>query len=53
MKVFFELKLGSMSIDEYERRFWELLKYVPLVKDETAKIQRYLSGLPSSINDNI
>jgi hypothetical protein len=28
MKEFFELKLGSMTIDEYERRFLELLKYV-------------------------
>jgi hypothetical protein len=53
MKEFFELKLGSMSIDEYERRFLELLKYVPFIKDEIAKIQRYLSGLPPSIGDNI
>jgi hypothetical protein len=53
MKEFFELKLGSMTIDEYERRFLELLKYVPFIKDETVKIQRYLSGLPSSISDKI
>jgi hypothetical protein len=39
MKEFFELKLGSMTIDEYERRFLELLKY--------------LSGLPPSIGDKI
>jgi hypothetical protein len=53
MKDFFELKLGSMTIDEYERRFLELLYYVPFIKDETIKIQRYLSGLPSSISDKI
>jgi hypothetical protein len=53
MKEFFKLKLSSMSIDEYERRFLELLKYVPFIKDETIKIQRYLSGLPSSISDKI
>jgi hypothetical protein len=53
MKEFFELKLGSMSIDEYERRFLELLKYVPFIKDENVKIQRYMSGLPSSIGDKI
>ena len=35
-----------MSIDE-------LLKYVPFIKDATVKIQRYLSGLPSSISDKI
>jgi hypothetical protein len=53
MKEFFELKLGSMTIDEYERRFLELLKYVPFIKDEAVKIQRYLSGLPPPIGDKI
>jgi hypothetical protein len=53
MKEFFELKLSSMTIDEYEQRFLELLKYVPFIKDETVKIQRYLSGLPPSIGDKI
>jgi hypothetical protein len=38
MKEFFELKLGSMTIDEYQRRFLELLKYVPFIKEETVKI---------------
>jgi hypothetical protein len=53
MKEFFELKLGSMTIDEYERSFLELLKYVSFIKDEAVKIQRYLSGLPPSIGDKI
>jgi hypothetical protein len=53
MKEFFELKLGSMTIDEYERRFLELLKYVSFIKDEIVKIHRYLSGLPSFINEKI
>jgi hypothetical protein len=34
MKEFFELKLGSMIIDEYETIFLELLKCVPFIKDE-------------------
>jgi hypothetical protein len=42
-----------MTIDEYERIFLELLKYVSFIKDETVKIQRYLSGLPPSIGDKI
>jgi hypothetical protein len=50
---FFELKLGSMKIDEYERIFLEILKYVAFIKDEQVKIQRYLSGLSSFINDMI
>jgi hypothetical protein len=53
MKDLFELKLGSMTIDEYERRFLELLKYVSFMKDETVKIQRYLSGLSSFISEKI
>jgi hypothetical protein len=53
MKELFELKVGSMTIDEYERGFLELLKYVPFIKDEAVKIHRYLSGMPSFINDKI
>jgi thymidylate synthase len=53
MKEFFELKLGSMTIDEYERRFLERLKYVSFINDKTVKIQRYLSGFPSFISDKI
>ena len=53
MKEFFELKLGSMTIDEYEWNFLELLKYVPFIKDEAVKIQIYLSGLPPSMIDKI
>jgi hypothetical protein len=50
MKELFELNLGSMTIDEYERKFLELLKYVSFIKDETVNIQRYLSGFPSFIS---
>jgi hypothetical protein len=53
MKELFELKLGRMTIDEYERRFIELLKYLSFIKDETVKIQRYLSGLPAFISDKM
>jgi len=53
MKELFELKLGSMTIDEYERRFLDLLKYVPFIKDETVNIYRYLSGFPPFISEKI
>ena len=53
MKEFFELKLGSMTINEYEKIFLELLKYVSFIKDETIKIQRYLSGLPTFMSEKI
>jgi hypothetical protein len=53
MKELFELKLERMTIDEYERRFLELLKYVSFIKDEIVKIQRYWSGFPAFISDKI
>ena len=53
MNGLFELKLGSMTIDEYERIFLELPKYVAFMKDDQVKIQKYLSGMPSFISDNI
>jgi hypothetical protein len=37
MKEFFELKLGSMTMDEYEKRFFELLNYVEFIKHEKFK----------------
>jgi hypothetical protein len=48
MKHFFELKLGSMTMDEYEKLFFELLKYVDFIKDEKVKIQSFLVGYPLS-----
>jgi hypothetical protein len=50
MKDFFKLKLGSITIYEYESRFLELLKYVAFIKDEQVKIHRYLSGMPSFVS---
>ena len=53
MKELFELKLGTMTMEEYEKRFFELLKYVDFIKDEKVKIQRFLTGLPSFYSDKI
>ena len=40
-------------MEEYERKFLELLKYVDYIKDEKAKIQRFLSGSPTYYKDKI
>ena len=53
MKDSFELQIGSMTINEYERRFLELMKYVSFINDEIVNIQRYLSGFQPSINEKI
>ena len=40
-----------MTDDEYTSRFLELLRYVPYLKDEKGKIQRFISGLPTIYGD--
>jgi len=42
-----------MKMDEYERRFLELLRYVSLIKDEKVKIQIFLSEISSFYSDKI
>ena len=37
-KEFYELMMGSMIDDEYTRRFLELLRYVPYLREEKAKV---------------
>jgi hypothetical protein len=36
-----------MTMEEYEKKFLELLRYVGYIKEEKVKIQRLLSGLPT------
>ena len=37
-KEFYELNMGSMTDDEYTNKFLELLRYVPYLKEEKAKV---------------
>jgi hypothetical protein len=53
MKEFYELKLGQLTIDEYINKFLELMRYVPYIKDEKVKMQRFLSGMPQSFWNRI
>jgi hypothetical protein len=52
-KEFYELKLGKLTIEEYVSRFLELLRYVPYIKAEKAKVQRFISGLPKDYQNMI
>lgn len=45
--------MGSMTDEEYTRRFLELLRYVPYLKEEKSKIQRFISGLLVEFKDKI
>ena len=54
MEELFELKLGNLTMDAYEKRFLGLLTYADYIKDEKAKnIQIFLSGLPTFYRDKI
>jgi hypothetical protein len=53
IKELYEHKLGQLTMDAYAKRFMELLRYVPYLKDEKAKVQRFLSGLLQSYQDKI
>jgi hypothetical protein len=47
-KEFYELRMGKLTIDEFVNKFLELLRYVPYIKDEKVKMQRFISGLPQN-----
>ena len=53
MLELFELRLGNMTMDEYEKIFLELLSYVHFIQEDKVKILRFLSGLPSIYKDQI
>ena len=53
MEELFELKLGSMTMEAFEKMFLELLNYADFIKDEKVNIQRFLSGLPEYYRDKI
>jgi len=47
------IKMGSMIDEEYTTKFLDLLRYVPYLKDEMTKFQRFFSGLPLTFRDRI
>jgi hypothetical protein len=52
-KELYELKLGQLTIEEYVSRFLDLLRYVPYIKVEKEKVQRFISGLPKTYQNII
>jgi hypothetical protein len=44
MKAFFELKLERVTMDEYERRFFEFLKHVGFRKGDKVKTKGFSLG---------
>eukprot|EP00253_Pinus_taeda_P036311 PITA_36311 len=52
-REFHDLRLGQQTMDEFINRFTSLLRYVPYIKEEKAKVQRFVSSLPSYIRERI
>ena len=47
------MKLGQLNMEEYAKKFLELLRYVRYIRDDKVKIQHFLSGLPQAYKDRI
>eukprot|EP00253_Pinus_taeda_P011207 PITA_11207 len=45
-REFHDLRLGQQTMDEFITRFTSLLRYVPYIREEKAKVQRFVSSLP-------
>eukprot|EP00253_Pinus_taeda_P005458 PITA_05458 len=52
-REFHDLRLGQQSMDEFINRFTSLLRYVPYIKEEKGKVQRFVSSLPAYIRERI
>jgi hypothetical protein len=53
MRELFELGMGSRTMEEYENKFFGLLKYVRFINDEKVKLQWFLSGIPTFYKEMI
>ena len=53
IKEFHELKLGQLTMEEYTKKFLELLRYVWYIRDDKVNIQSFLSVLPQPYKDRI
>jgi len=52
-KEYYELKMGSMTDEEYANIFLELLKDVPYLEEGKSKIQGFMSGLLVGFKEKI
>lgn len=47
------MRLGQQTMDEFITRFTSLLRYVPYVREEKAKVQRFVNSLPLYMRERI
>eukprot|EP00253_Pinus_taeda_P015939 PITA_15939 len=52
-REFHDLRLGQQTMDEFITRFTSLLCYVPYIREEKAKVQRFVSSFPPYMRERI
>eukprot|EP00253_Pinus_taeda_P005263 PITA_05263 len=52
-REFHDLRLGLQIMDKFITRFTSLLHYVPYIREEKAKVQRFVSSLPPYMRERI
>ena len=52
-KAFNDLRMRQLTIDEFVTNFVNLQRYLPYIKNEKAKVYRFISCLPQSYKDKI
>eukprot|EP00253_Pinus_taeda_P015342 PITA_15342 len=52
-REFHDLRLGQQTMDEFITHFTSLLRYVPYIREEKAKVQRFISSLPAYMRERI
>eukprot|EP00253_Pinus_taeda_P021744 PITA_21744 len=52
-REFHDLRLGQQTMDEFITRFTSLLRYVPYIREEKAKVQRFVSSLSPYMRERI
>jgi len=52
-KEFYEIKMVSLTNEEYTNKFLELLRYMSYLTNEKAKVQIFVSGFPLVFKDQI
>eukprot|EP00253_Pinus_taeda_P030099 PITA_30099 len=52
-REFHDLRLGQQTMDEFITGFTSLLRYVPYIREEKAKVQRFVSSLPPYMRERI
>ena len=52
-KEFHEIRRGQLTIDEFVTKLTNLLRYVPYIREEKAKVQRFLNCFPAVYKEKI